>query len=131
MRWKLDDLPQELRKQAERKLAASDRVANQPAKLKQDPRDEPMDAKKVKRRDRQASFSGPVRIVYTDYRKRTLDAENSWTKYVTDSLISCGVLPDDDLSIIPKRPEVVQVRSAEPKLVIEIYSINKGETVEE
>ena len=55
-------------------------------------------------------FNRPVSISYVEHRLRLADADGPWTKYVTDALVSAGILRDDSTKEIPKRPSHRQLR---------------------
>ena len=121
MRIPLDDLPEKYKQQALRQIR--DQSASASAKRKRDSCDEQVAEKEATGLDRPDGFSGPVRITFRDSRKRLIDADNGWTKFWTDSLVTCGVIPDDDTSVIPSRPSVTQTKSKEEKLVIIVEEI--------
>lgn len=127
MRWKLEDLPDHMRRQVASQIAAENRAARSAAKREQDTGHEPVAEEETPGSDGPASFAGPVRIQFYDYRKRLTDSDNGWTKYIVDSIVSCGVLPDDDTSVIPERPGVRQVKAKEEKVVVEVWEHFSGE----
>lgn len=55
-------------------------------------------------------FDRPVSISYVEHRLMLADADGPWTKYVTDALVSAGVLRDDSTKEIPRRPSHRQLR---------------------
>ena len=102
MRVNINDLPDRYKAQASAQLAA--RPARPASQCKPDTVDELAGAQEAERSHRPAYFQRPVRISYTEYRLRLLDADNAWSKYATDGLITAGLLQDDSPAEIPERP---------------------------
>lgn len=67
----------------------------------------------------------PVHLVYTVYYKdeRRRDYENVATKYYTDGLTECGVLPDDCSKYVPDGTTRIRLDRANPRTEITIEEI--------
>jgi len=107
----ISDLPERYQKQAI--LQIGDKSARPTAKLKCDTGNEQVAKKETKGRDRPYGFSCPVRVSYRDTRRRLIDADNGFTKFWTDALVSYGVCRDDSPKEIPERPSVKQRKAEE------------------
>ena len=88
--FKLEDLPENVRKQVE------DSLAVQAADNKQNP------VYEAAGKDEIEKVNPPVIISYHERRKRLRDSDNCFSKWVTDSIVERGILPDDDPSIVKK-----------------------------
>jgi Holliday junction resolvase RusA-like endonuclease len=118
---KVSELPPKYQAQALQQLGNTSTSTT--TKLKCNTGNESVGKTAAERLNRQYGFSSPVQITYRDSRRRLIDADNGWTKYFTDALVSAGVLEDDTPLQIPKRPSVSQVKSKEEGLVIIVEEI--------
>ena len=92
-KFKLDDLPPHLRRQAEAQLAPkakpSDRTADPSPHMEPDIGNAPVAKKEAPR------FDSPVRIHFHSIRKRLCDIDGISGKAALDGLVHAGVLEDD------------------------------------
>jgi hypothetical protein len=71
-----------------------------------------------------ARYHRPVVLVYRQVRKRLTDPDGACSKYVTDALVDCGVLPDDT----PKEVEGIRyeqrkaAKGEAEKTIVEIWA---------
>lgn len=113
---RLDELPEQIRKQVIRQLDGEritnrDKASGVPSERKRDSGYERVAKEEAARHNGQHDSPCPVRITYIDTRKRLLDADNGWTKFFTDALVTAGLLQDDSPQFIPERPSVKQVKA--------------------
>lgn len=71
-------------------------------------------------KDEVTPFDTPVYIVYRNIRKRKVDADTSFTKWVTDGLVLAGILKDDSSEFIQEIRSKEEVGEQE-KTIVEIY----------
>ena len=117
----LEQLPKRYQEQALQQLR--DSATSTTAKRKCNTGNEQVAKEEATGYHRCARFLSPVRITYRDSRHRLIDADNGWTKYFTDALVTAGVLADDTPKEIPQRPSVTQAKSKEEGLIIIVEEI--------
>lgn len=75
-------------------------------------------------------ISEPVRIRITHYRHKLADSDGYAIKWLIDSLVRSGIIPDDDHRWIPKRPDEEEevIPKEEPeKTVVEIFKAESNQ----
>lgn len=110
---RLEDLAEPYRTQARAKI----RAAGSAAKLERGSVHEPVATKET------ARYSGRVSLVYSQVRKRLLDPDNAASKNFTDSLVTCGILHDDNSSVIEKvtHEQRKAAKGEAEKTIVEIW----------
>ena len=71
-------------------------------------------------------FDRPVSISIHSRRKKLTDSDGICCKYVIDALVSCGVLSNDDPSVIPESPKETQEKCGKdekPETIIIIKEV--------
>lgn len=109
----IEQLPIKFQDQIRRKIAegcTSFRITNNKSSIG----NESLGKKEVK------GFDRPVNIHYHIKRNRLCDADGNFTKYTTDSLVSCKVLQDDSPEHV-KEITTSQEKSKVEETIIEIY----------
>lgn len=137
MRIKLEDLPDEYRKQIEKKIANEDRTSisssNKQSNHKHPTKENVQEYKirsgsvlKTKKSSVPAYIQCPVEIRIQIYRLRLSDSEGCFIKPAIDGLVKAGILQDDGPNWIPQRPDEKQYKVGsyqEERTVIEIYEL--------
>lgn len=80
-----------------------------------------MATSKNKKSDKRSGEKGFV-LRFICYKKRLIDYSNLSIKYIEDSIVEAGLLPDDSPNFV-KKIELLQIKSKIPKTVVEIYEI--------
>ena len=80
-----------------------------------------MATSKDTKRDKSSSEKGFV-LRFICYKKRLIDYSNLSIKYIEDSIVEAGLIPDDNAGVV-KRIELVQIKDKVPRTVVEIYEI--------
>lgn len=121
MRIKLEQLPERYKQQVLKQIGntSSDLFT----KHEQNTGDEQVAEKETTRCDGSYSIIGSVRVTYRDFRRRLLDADNGFSKFFTDAIVSCGAIQDDSPRYIPERPKVTQEKSKEEELIITVEKL--------
>lgn len=113
MRIKLEDLPDEYRKQAEKALNEDHSPAPTP-NLEQHLSNASFSKKAYPR------FNGPLSIRIHCKRKRLTDHDNICSKYAIDALVTGGILQDDNPECV-KEISYTQEKSKENYTIIELW----------
>jgi len=112
----IEDLPPRYQQQALIQLAPKNKTTVSAANAKQNPGDEPLAKKEVKK------LNGQVSVSVHSKRKRLTDSDGAFAKYVIDAIVTAGVLPDDSPEFIPESPKKTQEKTKDAEeTIIEIY----------
>ena len=91
------------------------------AKLEQSLIPRALAAPQVQKRDKGYCGKGYI-LRFICYRKRLIDYSNLCVKWIEDSIVEAGIIPDDGPTIV-KKIELIQVKSKNPRTVVEIFEI--------
>jgi hypothetical protein len=119
---KLDDLPSKYREQVRRQITGEYNLANKVANMEQASGYALVGEEKAK------GYNGQVIVRVLEKRHRLPDCEGASFKYVLDSIVSAGILKDDDRKIVTdiKRQTIKIPTSEQEQTIVDIYAI--GET---
>ena len=123
MGWNIDDMREPYKTMAKRQLATVGRVARKVADVEPGAGNALLATQKVARPD------GPYRIVVVEYRHRLADTDGACFKFSIDSLVSAGVLPDDNSKVVGKieKEQIKITKDQQEKTIIRIYTYKQPE----